>query len=78
MERAKEIYMYVLGALVVVSGFVLVWLLIFQAVPTSNERILDVGLGILLGQVTTVIGYFYGSSKSSADKTNLIANGRKE
>lgn len=73
MEKAKEVYMYVLGAVVVVGGFVLAYLIIFNPVPEANRSILDVAFGLVLGWGGAVVGYFYGSSKSSADKTQLLS-----
>lgn len=78
MEKIKEIYMYLLGAVVMVSCFFLAYLLIFSPVPDVNKSIVDVAFGIVLGWGSAIVSYFYGSSKSSADKTNLLINGKKE
>ena len=63
---AKEIYMYVLGALVVIGFFGVVIFKLLQGLDVQLE------VGALLGSFGTVVGYFYGSSKSSADKTQLL------
>ena len=67
--------MYILGVVIVVGFFLLLYFLIFRAMPTENQRMLDVVVGALIGSFTTVVGYFYGSSKGSSDKTEIMANG---
>ena len=63
----KEIYMYVLGALVVTGFFGIVIFKVIQGEDVQLET------GALIAAFGTVVGYFYGSSKSSADKTKIIA-----
>ena len=77
MEKIKEVYMYLLGALVITASFFLAYLLIFTPVPDANRSIVDVAFGLVLGWGGAVVGYFFGSSKSSSDKTKIIANGNK-
>jgi putative flippase GtrA len=46
----------------------------FMNVPQANIRIVDTVLGFLLGTiVATVMNYWLGSSKGSADKTELMS-----
>jgi len=68
----KEIYMYVLGAIVVFGFFAIV---IFKL--TKGEDV-QLETGALIATFTLVVGYFFGSSKSSADKTKIIADGRSK
>ena len=65
--------MYVLGALVVLLSASVIFLLIFHDLPENNKDIVNIALGTLLGMAVTVVGYFYGSSKSSTDKTEIIS-----
>lgn len=74
----KELYMYLLGSIVVALCFFLAYLLIFTAVPETNRSIIDVAFGIVLGWGGAVVGYFFGTSKSSSDKTKLLANGNSD
>jgi len=71
--KTKNLFMYILGVIITVGFFLLLYFLIFQAMPAENQRLLDVTIGALIGSFTTVVGYFYGSSKGSADKTDIIA-----
>jgi hypothetical protein len=68
----KEIYMYVLGAVVVLGIFFLVGVLMFIEMPSSNKDLLNIVIGALIGAFLSVVGYFFGSSKGSADKTDLL------
>jgi hypothetical protein len=69
----KEVYMYILGALIVLGLFIVIGLLIFVPMPKENEQVLLVLLGALTAKFADVVGYFYGSSKSSADKSEVMA-----
>ena len=69
---AKEIYMYALGAIVVIGFFGVVIFKLLQGLDVQLK------VGALLGSFGTVVGYFYGSSKSSADKTKLLINGNEK
>ena len=73
MKIAKEIYMYILGALLVVGFILLLMTLVIQGIPPSNSELLYLAVGALITQVGTVVNYFFGSSKSSAEKTDLMA-----
>ena len=78
MDKIKEVYMYLLGAVVVALCFFLAYLLILTPVPDSNRDIINVAFGLILGWGGAVVGYFFGTSKSSAEKTKIIANGNGE
>ena len=72
MKKGKELYMYILGGVIVLAFFVMLYLLILNTVPQANESLLNITVGALIGSFTTVVGYFYGSSKGSADKTEHL------
>jgi len=75
MGKMKEIYMYVLGGFVVGVSAVIIAMLVFYPLPEVNKDIVNVALGALLGQAVTVVSYFFGSSKSSADKNEMLKSG---
>jgi len=66
--KTREIYMYVLGAFVVLGFFAVVVFKLAKGLDVQLE------VGALLGSFATVVGYFFGSSKGSADKTALLNN----
>ena len=50
----------------------------FVALPEGGQHFADIILGFLLGTaVATIISFFYGSSKSSKDKTEAIVKEMK-
>jgi len=77
MDKAKEILMYALAVVIIISFMILLALLIFQEVPAPNSDLLYTMVGVFGTMAITVINYYFGSSKGSADKTKLIANGKK-
>lgn len=64
--KAKDIYMYILGAIVVVGFFGVV---IFKLIADKDAQL---EIGSLIGAFGLVVGYFFGSSKGSADKNYLF------
>ena len=73
-ETIKEWYMYILGAFVVGCAVASVAMTMLFAVPISNHDIVVMALGQLLGFAGLVVGYFFGSSKSSSDKSAMLLN----
>lgn len=65
----KEIYMPVLGAVIVIGFFIVIGFLLSNA---KYESTINLAIGALLGAFGTVVNYFFGSSKGSADKTELL------
>ncbi|MBA7624852.1 hypothetical protein ES703_32266 [subsurface metagenome] len=69
----KRLAMYILGGVITVGFFGLLILLIFKSVPEVNSEMLYISIGALIGAFTTVVGYFYGSSQGSSDKSELLS-----
>jgi hypothetical protein len=72
-SKGKDIYMYILGAIIVIGSFIIVGMMIYHEVPAGSKDTINIAIGILLASAGSVVGYFYGSSKSSADKTDAMA-----
>lgn len=70
--KIKDVLMYVLGGLIVLCFFGLLAMLVLYRIPMENKEILTLVVGALLSSFTLVVGYFYGSSKGSADKTEML------
>ncbi len=72
MERG----MLALAFMVVFLDFLLVFLLLWRPWASSVDatvlNTINIALGSLLAFGSMVLGYYFGSSKSSADKTKLI------
>ena len=76
-ELWKQIFQYALGALVAVGLYWITYLLIMKAAPESNKDALLIVLGVLAAAFANVVGYFFGSSKGSSDKNDIIANNKQ-
>jgi len=70
--KSKDLFQYILGGLIVAGFFLLLYLLVGSEVPEINKDLLNLVVGALIGSFSTVVGYFYGSSKGSADKNEMI------
>ena len=68
----KKVAIIILGALIVLGFFTLLGLLIFQEIPATNNELLYLAVGALISGFATVVGYFYGSSAGSAQKTDML------
>lgn len=66
--------LYVLAWTVVFGFFGLMGLLCFRALPNESSSVVFMLFGALATGFGQVLQYFFGSSKSSAEKTTLIAN----
>jgi len=73
-DKSKDWHMYLFAWIIYASVIVLVAMLFYHEIPNSNRDIINIALGVILGMGKDVVGYFFGSSKSSADKTEAIKN----
>lgn len=67
--KTKDVFMYSLGGLIVIGFFATT---IYLITTKANNDALMLILGALIGAFSTVVGYFYGSSKGSSDKNELL------
>ena len=67
--KTKDIFMYALGGLIAIGFFVTLIYLIYNG--TFKEQV-GIVLGALVGAFSMVVAYFYGSSKGSSDKNELL------
>jgi hypothetical protein len=67
----RFLYYFALGICGFSMGIVI--MLFFVEIPESNQRIVDMILGVIIGSgLISVINFFFGSSKGSKDKTDLL------
>jgi hypothetical protein len=71
--KTRDIFMYVLGGIVVIGVLTLISLVMIYR-PEMND-VINIAVGALLAAFGSVVGYFYGSSKGSADKNEMLKNG---
>ena len=75
MKNTKNwqvIFQYALGGLITLSVIAVILVLMFVDLAPSVKDALLIMLGVLASGFMAVINYFYGSSKGSSDKTELI------
>ncbi len=68
----KDINLYALAWLVVTGFFALTGMLCFKALPDDSTGVVFMLFGSLSTAFGMVMSYFFGSSKSSSDKTRLM------
>jgi len=69
----KDYYMYTLGGFIVVGFFGLIVVIFTVELPASvPSELLFLLVGTLVSKFGSVVDYFFGSSKSSSDKTTMI------
>jgi len=69
----RDVNQYILAWVMVIGFFALVGLLIFHELPKDQNGVIFMLFGALSAGFGSVIGYYFGSSKGSAEKTNLLA-----
>lgn len=59
-----------LGIIIVIGCFLLLYLLIITPIPGENKDILNIAIGFVFGgALAGVIGYFFGASKTRTEST---------
>lgn len=74
----QQIFQYGLALIITIGFFTTIGLLIFGDLSDSVQDALLILLGVLAGAFSAVVQYFFGSSKGSSDKNELLNNPRKE
>ena len=69
--KTREVFMYILGGMITIGFFST---LIYLIAKGGNENTVNLLVGSLIGSFGMVVAWFYGSSKGSADKNDIIAN----
>ena len=72
--KAKDYFLYGLGIVIVIGFFgILITLIMYDKYPEQVSLV----IGALIGAFLSVVNYNYGSTKGSADKTEMIYNSAK-
>lgn len=72
MNKGKEIFMYVLAAFVMLLLFGSLGMILTKSIPEGNKDLVYMAFGLALGWGTMIMSYFFGSSKGSADKNEML------
>ena len=73
----RDVNQYVLAWVIVCGFFGLTTLLVFKALPTGASQVIFMLFGGLATAFGGVVQYYFGSSKSSTDKTQMLAQLQK-
>jgi hypothetical protein len=75
MEKVTKMTQTIIAIGVIIAAFVLFYALLFKnfADGTAKDIVLFV-LGCVSSNVTQIVSYYFGSSKSSEDKTKVLNN----
>jgi uncharacterized membrane protein len=73
MKRIKDIFQYCLAGLIIIGFFTLVYVVFIKGLPPENKDVAYLVVGVLATAFTSVLNYFFASTKGSAEKTDIIA-----
>ncbi len=72
-DRFAKRFVYFLAAFLMIFGCAYILAVTFITVPVANTRFADTMTGVVITMVfSSVVGYFFGSSAGSKDKTDMI------
>lgn len=57
---------------VVLGSFAFLFCLLFLKIPAENAAVLNVAGGLVLGALTYVVTYYFGSSKDKSDQEKAL------
>jgi N-glycosylase/DNA lyase len=73
-DKFSKRFVYFLAGFLIVASFGYIYMVTFRPIPVENKEIANTVLGLLIGAVFgSVLQYFFGSTKSSNEKTKAIA-----
>jgi hypothetical protein len=67
-----DVMAFLVGLTVMGVFLIMVLALIYVPIPSENRDSLTLLIGIVSGGVGTIVGYYFGSSKGSQKKSDLI------
>lgn len=71
-EWFEKVFFYGVGIVFLVGFFTITQFLIYKTIPTENKELISGILETLKNGAILILGYFYGSSRSSAEKSTTI------
>ncbi|HKR04423.1 MAG TPA: hypothetical protein VJY62_07280 [Bacteroidia bacterium] len=72
-KTGKQDYMMVITGCIGLATFIFMVIVIaFFEIPPKNERLFDLLLGGVIGTTGSIFAYYFGSSKGSKDKTDIL------
>ena len=74
-KLAREIGLYVIAGIIIFSTFRILSLALGAEMPEKNRDLIMLISGMIVSKFGTVVDWFFGSSKGSADKTEKLGGG---
>ncbi len=72
-DKFAKRYIYYLTSFIIITSLTYIFVVTFCKIPAENLRVVDTILGFMLGTlISSVISFFYGSTKSSGEKTEQL------
>jgi len=71
-DKFSKRFVYYFAILIIVISFGYIFFTSFTAVPIANARVIDLLTGGVIAVISTIVNFFFGSSKGSRDKDNAI------
>lgn len=72
--KAHQYVMSAIAIIVVLSFCLFAVYIGFRQTPQANQHFIDLSLGALIAQFTTVISFYFGSSRSAEKKDQDLQN----
>lgn len=76
-SKLSQLVMPILAIGTVALTYLFVGVLLFKIVPTEQQQLIIFALGFMTASAQQVLSYYFGSSKSSQDKTVALTKGTK-
>jgi len=70
----RQTMRFVLACACILIGAAFMMGLFVLTVPESNQRVMDLAAGIVLGWGSLALSFYFGTSESSAHKTDVLAD----
>lgn len=68
----KNFMRSVIALIVCTTGAAFIFMAVFGTVPKENVETRNMSVAFVFGVLTTVIGYYFGTSQSSSEKNEII------
>jgi uncharacterized membrane protein HdeD (DUF308 family) len=70
----KDWFQIVVGMMGLIMLTFCLYVLVYVTIPIDNKTLFVHFIGIIEGVALSIYGYYFGSSKSSSDKTKMMSN----
>ena len=72
MKNTREIYGYILAAIILLGYFALIGCILFKEIPPENKEIATGLFSTMTVMVVLVVKFFFDGNKESATRTEML------